>query len=236
MSEPTGRSTDGEPEAGWVISLGDARDVDVVGVKGATLGALLRAGFAVPSGFVISAAAFAHAATARSVTPRLREAVALALRRFPETALAVRSSSVAEHLPDTAHAGLYETTLDVRGGPAVIAAVEHCWASAASAGVAAYLAKRATRASPRASGGGEDAADGGGGAADGAGVRIGRGVHRRPGHRRSRRGSGERDQGVGRAPGVDGRRCRRVGGARRPRHTAARSRTVAQRRAGARRG
>ena len=67
-----------------------------------------------PDGFVISTAAFAAAAGARSMTLEVREAIGEALKRFPEDALAVRSSSVAEDLPDAAHAGLYETVLDVR--------------------------------------------------------------------------------------------------------------------------
>ena len=86
-----------------------------MGVKAATLGGLLRAGLAVPDGFVISAAAFAAAAGAPSMTLEVREAVGEALKRFPEDALAARSSSVAEDLRDAAHAGLCETVLDVRG-------------------------------------------------------------------------------------------------------------------------
>ena len=163
MSEPTGRPGAGKPEGAapltsWVIGLDEALDAEVVGVKAATLGGLLRAGFAVPDGFVISTAAFAAAASPRSMTPRLREAVGQALRRFPEDTLAVRSSGVAEDLCDAAHAGLYETVLDVRGEAQVIAAVERCWASASSERVEAYRAERGTRAPPRISGGGRDAA------------------------------------------------------------------------------
>ncbi len=163
MSEPTGRSSDGDSDGtarltAWVISLGDALDAEVVGVKAATLGSLLRAGFAVPEGFVISTVAFGPAASALSMTPGVREAVGEALRRFPDTALAVRSSGVAEDLPDAAHAGLYETVLDVRGEAQVIAAIEHCWASASSARVAAYRAERGTNAPRRISGEAGDAA------------------------------------------------------------------------------
>lgn len=137
---------------GSVIGLVEALDARFVGVKAATLGDLLRAGFAVPDGFVISTAAFAAGASARTVTLSLRAAVGEALERFPQTALAVRSSSVAEDLADAAHAGLYETTLDVRGEAQVIAAIERCWASASSARVAAYRAGRATNAPPGNSG------------------------------------------------------------------------------------
>ena len=132
-----------------MIGLGEALDADIVGMKAAALGDLLT-GFAVPDGFVVSTAAFA--ASARPMTLGLRAALGEALRRFPETALAVRSSSVAEDLPDAAHAGLYETVLDVRGEAQVIAAIEQCWASASSARVAAYRARRATTAPPRTSG------------------------------------------------------------------------------------
>ena len=161
MSEPTGRSGDAEPESaairtGWVINLREALDAEVAGVKASTLGGLLRAGFVVSDGFVVSTAAFAAAASARTMTPSLREAVGEALRRFPEDALAVRSSGVAEDLPDAAHAGLYETVLDVRGDAQVIAAVERCWASASSARVAANRAELGTRIPSRISGRGGD--------------------------------------------------------------------------------
>lgn len=163
MSEPTGPSSEKKSEGaarltGWVIGLGDALDAELVGVKAATLGGLLRAGFAVPDGFVVSTAAFAAAASAGSMTLAVREAVGEALRRFREEALAVRSSSVAEDLSDAAHAGLYETVLDVSGEAQVIAAIERCWASASSARVVAYHARRATRGPPSTAGGEETVA------------------------------------------------------------------------------
>jgi hypothetical protein len=74
MSEPTSRSSGRKSEGAaplsdWVISLGEVLDAEVVGKKAATLGGLMRAGFAVPDGFVISTTAFPAAASARSMTP-----------------------------------------------------------------------------------------------------------------------------------------------------------------------
>ena len=52
---------------------------ELVGVKAATLGGLLRAGFAVSDGFVVSTAAFAAAASAGSMTLGVREAMSVLL-------------------------------------------------------------------------------------------------------------------------------------------------------------
>jgi pyruvate,water dikinase len=56
----------------------------------------------------------------------------------------VRSSGVAEDLPDASFAGQYKTVLDVRGYDAIVGAIQQCWASAFSEQVAAYLAAQGT--------------------------------------------------------------------------------------------
>ena len=52
--------------------------------------------------------------------------------------MAVRSSAVAEDLPDATFAGQYETVLDVRGSAATEDAVYRCWASLGSPAASAY--------------------------------------------------------------------------------------------------
>jgi pyruvate,water dikinase len=123
-----------------------AADLLEAGGKGANLGELLRAGFAVPDGFVITTAAYALAAEASGVTgetpatARVRlaaspvpagiaDAVRDAYRALGASAVAVRSSATAEDLPDASFAGQQDTILGVLGEDAVLDAVRKCWAS-----------------------------------------------------------------------------------------------------------
>jgi phosphohistidine swiveling domain-containing protein len=123
-----------------------AADLPEAGGKGANLGELRRAGFAVPDGFVITTAAYALAAEAAGVTgetpatARVRlaaspvpagiaDAVREAYRALGANAVAVRSSATAEDLPDASFAGQQDTILGVSGEDAVLDAVRKCWAS-----------------------------------------------------------------------------------------------------------
>ncbi|MBI2780875.1 MAG: hypothetical protein HYX55_03630 [Chloroflexi bacterium] len=123
-----------------------------VGNKAATLGEMLRSGFPVPEGVVLTVDAFdafmAANGFAGDSTPAEIESAPLpadverVLRavadRFEGVPLAVRSSGVAEDLPGASFAGQYESVLDVRGADAIVDAARHCWASAFSSRVAAY--------------------------------------------------------------------------------------------------
>src|SRR5712692_4909878 len=122
-----------------------AQDLAVAGGKGANLGELIRAGFPVPDGFVITTDAYAAAASAASIDPtdpiagraRLMEMavppeVATAVRdayRALGGRVAVRSSATAEDLPEASFAGQQDTILDVDGEAALLNAVRRCWAS-----------------------------------------------------------------------------------------------------------
>ena len=126
------------------------------GAKAASLGELARAGFPVPDGFVLTTAAFARFLAANGLgsdaSPEqvaaaplpadVADALRAAALTFADAALAVRSSGVAEDLPDASFAGQYETVLGVRGAEPLIDAVRRCWASAFGARVAAYRAGR----------------------------------------------------------------------------------------------
>ncbi|MHA2406696.1 MAG: PEP/pyruvate-binding domain-containing protein, partial [Candidatus Hermodarchaeia archaeon] len=61
---------------------------------------------------------------------------------FNETALAVRSSGVAEDLSGASFAGQYDTILNVYGFDALVVAIRQCWASAFSERITAYLAAK----------------------------------------------------------------------------------------------
>src|SRR4051794_22964328 len=136
---------------GFVVRL-DAVGRDdrlTAGGKGANLGELLRAGFPVPAGFVVTTAAYARAVTgvdtgagadddgaavraaieAAAVPDDVRAAVRSACAELGGGPVAVRSSATAEDLAGAAFAGQQDTYLDVTGDDAVLDAVRRCWAS-----------------------------------------------------------------------------------------------------------
>ncbi len=107
-------------------------DLAVAGGKGANLGELVQAGFAVPAGFVATTVAYDHfvahnglgetiaralrddqaggaairdAFEAAPVPPEVERAILAAYDRLGQGAVAVRSSATAEDLPGAAFAG-----------------------------------------------------------------------------------------------------------------------------------
>ncbi|MEU8246464.1 PEP/pyruvate-binding domain-containing protein [Nonomuraea sp. NPDC048916] len=107
-----------------IVSLTQAaaREPATAGTKAATLATLAHEGFPVPDGFVVTG----------DSEPTMETIGRLGGDRF-----AVRSSAVAEDLPDASFAGLYESYLNVP--PEQVAdAVRRCRASAGSERVIAY--------------------------------------------------------------------------------------------------
>jgi len=149
----------------YVLSLTDIphREIERAGAKAAKLGELERAGFPVPDGFVLTTSAFDRFLAANALGPdSSQEAVAAATlptdvvdalltaaERLGDVPLAVRSSGVAEDLPNASFAGQYETVLDVRGADALLAAVRRVFVSAFSRRVTAYRATQVPRATVR---------------------------------------------------------------------------------------
>ncbi len=141
----------------------DQHDLSTAGGKGAKLGELRRAGFAVPEGFVVStqlyrqalaASAIAGAGVkgggaeglrtmteAMTVPSELAAPIVEAYQRLGGGAVAVRSSATAEDLPGAAFAGQQQTFLNVIGADAVLAAVRGCWASLWAERAVAYRAR-----------------------------------------------------------------------------------------------
>src|ERR1700736_5794137 len=111
-----------------VIDLADATARRAVGAKAARLGELIRAGFTVPPGAVLSAELddAALPSTLTEVESRLQG------DRF-----AVRSSALAEDSATASFAGQYEPRLQV-SRDAVAAAVRACRESGQAERVAAY--------------------------------------------------------------------------------------------------
>ena len=138
----------------YLLELGSLspEDKNRVGVKAANEAHMLQAGFPVPYGVVLTTDAFEHflttnnirpdstpeAVTAATIPPDVAEALHSALASLSDKPLAVRSSAMAEDLPDASFAGQYETVLNVRGADALEAAVRRCWASVFNKHVVAY--------------------------------------------------------------------------------------------------
>ncbi|MPZ97344.1 MAG: hypothetical protein GEU96_21120 [Propionibacteriales bacterium] len=153
----------------YVTPLPDlgSTDLDRAGGKGANLGGLVRAGFPVPPGFVVTTAAYdlllerdglaeriddllaagepdaiRAAITATAVPSEVADAVLDAYRELGRGAVAVRSSATAEDLPEAAFAGQQDTYLNVVGDRALLGAVRDCWASLWTQRAVAYRARR----------------------------------------------------------------------------------------------
>ena len=107
------------PTMSSLLALDAATDAGTCGHKAATLGLLRNLGFDVPDGFVIPAGVQAS-----------RDDIAAALARLGGVPVAVRSSGLAEDLPDASFAGQYDTHLNVRGAEAVLDAAAACVKSA----------------------------------------------------------------------------------------------------------
>ena len=112
-------------------------DRERVGRKAATLGDLLRAGFTVPAGFVVSADAFDGDG---ALSADDRAAVSVSAARLGVGAFAVRSSGIAEDAPASSLAGRFLTMLDVRGDDALIDAIRRVHLSARAVDAAGHRA------------------------------------------------------------------------------------------------
>jgi pyruvate,water dikinase len=123
------------------LSSLSASDVVVAGGKGANLGELIRGGFDVPDGFVVTTHAYRSASDGADAPPStqqvldrpvpadIAEAIGAAYRELGAGRVAVRSSATTEDLPGAAFAGQHDTFLDVVGAAEVVVAVRRCWAS-----------------------------------------------------------------------------------------------------------
>ena len=139
------------------------------GGKGANLSEMLRAGFPVPDGFVVTTLAYERFVADNSLherivtlaasgdtagiaalfergtlAPQVSESIRTAYATMGEGPVAVRSSATAEDLPGASFAGQQDTFLNVLGPEAVIAAVRRCWASLWTERAVAYRSQRDT--------------------------------------------------------------------------------------------
>jgi pyruvate,water dikinase len=131
-------------------------DLVRAGGKGTNLGELVRAGFPVPDGFVVTTAAYdrfvTHNRLGNTIARALREeegsgtsirtalegapipleieqSILAAYHELGEGPVAVRSSATAEDLPEAAFAGQQDTYLNISDEQALLDSVRRCWAS-----------------------------------------------------------------------------------------------------------
>ncbi len=101
--------------------------VELVGGKCANLGELTQAGFPVPPGFAVTTAAYERDDIAAAVGDAYTELGRRVGRADPP--VAVRSSAIAEDMPDASFAGVQDTYLWICGLDAVLDGIRRCWAS-----------------------------------------------------------------------------------------------------------
>ena len=152
----------------FLEELGRA-DLRLAGGKGANLGELVRAGFPVPGGFVVTTDAYRHcvsppdlggldvrdvialeatsarigaAIEAATLPEEVAAEVVEAYRRLGSPPVAARSSATAEDLPGASFAEQQERFLDVQGEHELLRAMRRCWASLWTARAIRYRAER----------------------------------------------------------------------------------------------
>ncbi|RVX38231.1 pyruvate,water dikinase [Nonomuraea polychroma] len=119
-------------------------DLAIAGGKGANLGELVRNGFPVPGGFVVTTHAYdlvAQGRTTADMPDELRRTILDAYAELGGGPVAVRSSATAEDLPGAAFAGQQDTYLNVVGDEALLDAVRRCWGSLWTDRAVAYRAR-----------------------------------------------------------------------------------------------
>jgi phosphohistidine swiveling domain-containing protein len=116
-----------------LLSLSDDLQQHQIGHKAKNLSLLLKQGFAVPRGFVLTSRTQAQIAD-----EKLKESID-SLGGFP---VAVRSSSNLEDLDSASFAGLYESYLNVNSLEELRRRIEDCFQSSSSQRVSDYLEKK----------------------------------------------------------------------------------------------
>jgi pyruvate,water dikinase len=128
----------------WLLdpSDPDCEKENVAGGKGSSLARLCRLGAHVPAFRVIRAQAhreMGQRGMSDELLAQLREALG---ELDAGGGLSVRSSAIGEDAPDSSFAGLYHTSLDVRGFDSVRQAIQRCWDSYGDAAAVEYRAQR----------------------------------------------------------------------------------------------
>jgi rifampicin phosphotransferase len=121
-----------------VVGLLEATDVKLAGGKAAGLAQMVKVGFRVPDGFVITTAA-------KTMDKPLTDEVLAAFDKLGAKKVAVRSSAVSEDGVNDAWAGQMDTFLNV-DKDGLIEAIQKCWRSAGSERALAYAKQKGIKA------------------------------------------------------------------------------------------
>lgn len=129
----------------FLVNLNDIgkEDVSSVGGKGASLGELAKAGFPVPSGFVVITEAFKNFRE-QEFSEDFKEQIFKVFDELSAPRVAVRSSAVAEDSPKASWAGQFETFLNV-GRVELLGKIRDCGNSAQSERARAYAAQQGVK-------------------------------------------------------------------------------------------
>lgn len=141
-SDRPSRPAETAPTGVMILTLRECNDVSLVGGKAVNLGELMRAGFNVPDGFVVTTCAYQAARHSDIAAGELEEIIATYYKRIGAGPVAVRSSATAEDMSGASMAGQYETYLDVRSADDLIRRIKDCWASLDTPRTRAYLAEQ----------------------------------------------------------------------------------------------
>ncbi len=137
--------------------------VSSIGPKAAHLGDLLQANFLVPEGIVLSthflekflsdANLFSDLSAEKILqtefSNELKELLTKNIHNLENFTLAIRSSAIAEDLPNASFAGMYETFLNIKGKENVQRAIKKCWASYFDSRVSHYSKNEVNSKIPR---------------------------------------------------------------------------------------
>ena len=122
-----------------LFKLSESADVTHVGGKAYALGKMLRVGFIIPNGFVVSAN------SSNAMTPVLSDVILSAFDKLGTEFVAVRSSAVNEDGIDAAWAGQLDTFLNCTREN-LIQSVKDCWESASNARAQSYAQQKGIEA------------------------------------------------------------------------------------------
>jgi pyruvate,water dikinase len=122
-----------------VFSLVEADSLNLAGGKAYALGKMIRAGFCVPSGFVVSADAF------MVMTPQLQDLLLNHFDKLHANFVAVRSSAINEDGTDAAWAGQLDTFLNCNRDN-LLQNIQKCWESANSLRAKSYAKQKGLQA------------------------------------------------------------------------------------------
>jgi phosphoenolpyruvate synthase/pyruvate phosphate dikinase len=128
-------------EAPSLLTLSQADSAATAGGKAHALGKMMRAGFTVPEGFVLTTHAF------QKMTQKLQGEILDHFAKLQADFVAVRSSAAAEDGANAAWAGQLDTFLNTHKGN-LLQNIEKCWQSANSPRARSYAAQKSLKTGP----------------------------------------------------------------------------------------